>query len=587
MENTEKTDYLRHAVYVAAIFIISIIIYAPTFKSGLIWDDQYIIRGASLIDKKHPYDVFISNGLYYRPLTIISLGLDYAIWYVNAIGYHVSNVVIHAANSVLMYIVSVIMLKNWKFFLNKNTGVSFFSALLFSLHPIHTESVAWISGRTDLLATCFFLLAFIALLLYLHEKKREGLFLIAIFFLFSLLSKENAIVFAVLALVYAAIVKANRKEITLISVSVTLSLGVYVFLRKLAWLSDLFKTPGDSGAFLNKEAFSFATIGNLINAASYYYEKLLCPWNLNIIPEMPSGPGYFILFILPCVLLAFFILKRNFFCGFWLLWIIVSMVPSLMITISQIAEPLGERYMYIPSVGLSFLIVMLLKPEKQHLTDTLLTHHLRIAIIVTLCITYALLTYNRLYDWRSDFALWQDAAKKNPHSAATKTNYGLALLSAENYDAAERQFSEALALKNLTHENKSMLLNSMALVAINKKNYERAEALLYNSLRENIRNVASYHTLGYLYMQAGSQITNDPVKRKAFFQKAIKAFEESEKFIPGVSDVNFNLALCYLELGDFKRSKANFDAVIQRAPNSGLAQKSVAFLSYIERKGSL
>ncbi|QWR76423.1 hypothetical protein [Candidatus Magnetomonas plexicatena] len=580
MENTDRIDYLRHTVYAVSIFIISIIIYAPTFRSGLIWDDQYVLSGFSLISSKHPYDVFLSSGLYYRPLTIISLGLDYALWYGNPFGYHIGNVVIHALNSVLVYVVSVIILKNWKLFSHDNLS-AFWGALLFSLHPIHTESVAWISGRTDLLAACFVLFAFIALLLFLHEKKREGVFLAAIFFLFSLLSKENAIVFALLAILYASIVKASRKEITLISVSMASSLGLYVCLRKLVWLSDLFKTPGASGAFLKKEVLSFASVKNLIYAVSYYYEKLLLPWNLNIIPEMPSGQAYLVLFILPILLLVFFVLRRDFFSGFWLFWLIAFLLPSLTIAVSQVAEPIGERYMYLPSVGLSFLLMMLFKLKPQNVG---LKRQIRLAIIFVICLAYAILTYNRLFDWRSDFTLWQAAAKQNPHSAATKTNYGLALLSVQNYDEAQRQFSEVLTLKNLTHDSKSMLFNAMALVAINKKNYEKAELLLYDSLRENIRNVASYHTLGFLYMQSGSQVTNDPAKRRTFFLKAIQTFEESLKFVPDVMEVNFNMALCYLDLGDLKRSKGYFDAVIQRSPDSELAQKSGAFLSYIERK---
>lgn len=154
----DRKDYQRHSIYAAIVFVVSVIIYISTFKSGLIWDDEEIIKGAILVNKKNPYDIFINTGLYCRPITILSLSLDYTLWHINAFGYHVHNVIIHALNSVLLYIAASNALKNRSGFNGDYMGISLFCALLFALHPIHTESVAWISDRTDLLATFFFCL---------------------------------------------------------------------------------------------------------------------------------------------------------------------------------------------------------------------------------------------------------------------------------------------------------------------------------------------------------------------------------------------------------------------------------------------
>jgi tetratricopeptide (TPR) repeat protein len=366
-----------------------------------------------------------------------------------------------------------------------------------------------------------------------------------------------------------------------------ISLAFYMILRKFGWLTDLFKAPGTSGAFLNKGASSYSAVKTIINSTAYYYEKLLCPWNLNIIPDIPSGWEYSLLFVLPFILLFFLIIKRNFFAAFWLLWLGFTLLPSLSIAISQIAAPIGERYMYLPSAGLCFLLVMLLYPAVETPAPSgcnrCFTGQLKLALLVVICLTYALLTYNRLSDWRSDFALWQDAAGKNPRSVITKTNYGIALLRERNFNEAERQFSAALNLKQLSHEKKSIVLNSLSIIAIERKDYHKAETLLFESINENPRNVGSYNNLGYLYMKLGS-VTDDFATKEPLILKAIEVFNESLKFASEVKEINFNLGLCYLELNDFQRSKAHFDAVIQKDPNSDLGVKSIKFTVYLEMK---
>ncbi|MEO5357002.1 MAG: hypothetical protein H7844_06870 [Nitrospirae bacterium YQR-1] len=584
-DNTGKTAYLHHAVYLGIVFAVSVIIYIPAFKSGLIWDDDEIIKGAMLFNKKKPYDIFTCYGLYYRPITTLSFAFDYTIWHINAIGYHIHNVVIHALNSMLLYAASFIFFKNWKLFPHNFSGASFFCALLFSLHPIHTESVAWISARTDLLATFFFLFAFIALLLFLHEKKREGLFLISVFFVFSLLSKENAIVFIAIALVYVFIAGASKKDAALVCVSMAATLVVYMFLRKFVWLKDLLKTPGTSGAFLVKNTSPYSAVETLINSTAYYYEKLLLPLNLSIIPEVPTSWAYPVLFILPLILLVFLIIRRNFLAAFWLLWLGLTLMPSLAIAVSQIAAPIGERYLYLPSAGLCFLLVMLLYPPLEHSTGSGSNRPLtgQLALLVVICLTYALLTYNRLSDWSSDFTIWQDAAEKNPRSDITKTNYGIALLRQQKFNEAERQFQDALNLKHLSHEKKSIVLNSLSIIEIERKNYHRAETLLFESINENPHNVGSYNNLGYLYMKLGSQ-ADDFAAKEPLILKAVEVFNESLKYAKEIKEINFNLGLCYLELNDFQRSKAYFDAVIQKDPASDLAQKSINLTVYLEMK---
>ena len=175
----------------AIIVLSSIAIYLPTLSSGFLWDDLQLVTHPLHIGN-NPYAFFFGGEVYYRPLVHLSMNLDYNIWHLNPVGYHITNITLHSANALMVFFLCLYLLMNGFSDFKKsspqasNTNhiitTSFIAALFFALHPIHSESVAWISGRTDLLATFFFLLAFISFLSYEKEGRSISLFLSSFFF---------------------------------------------------------------------------------------------------------------------------------------------------------------------------------------------------------------------------------------------------------------------------------------------------------------------------------------------------------------------------------------------------------------------
>ena len=179
------------SIFAIIIIIASCLIYLQTLPSGFLWDDIHLISHPLRVGG-NPYAFFFGGEVYYRPLIHLSMNFDYSIWHLNPVGYHITNVVLHTANSILVFFLCFYLfrfgfanLKDSPAELNNHIRViatSLLAAVLFALHPIHTESVAWISGRTDVLTTFFFLLAFISYLTYENEGRPISLFLSGFFF---------------------------------------------------------------------------------------------------------------------------------------------------------------------------------------------------------------------------------------------------------------------------------------------------------------------------------------------------------------------------------------------------------------------
>ena len=96
---------------VVIIALSSFLMYVPTIKSGLIWDDVYITT-SPLQAGKNPYSFFLGSGVYYRPFQHLSMLLDYGIWHLNPAGYHVTNIILHTINSLLVFLLGYHFMKN-------------------------------------------------------------------------------------------------------------------------------------------------------------------------------------------------------------------------------------------------------------------------------------------------------------------------------------------------------------------------------------------------------------------------------------------------------------------------------------------
>ncbi len=213
MEYHTSRDRLRRLLTFACFLLIALLAYSNILTAYFLSDDF------AQIGKVYEGDLSVtwgrSHGGFFRPLFILSYFLDAQLWGLNPPGFHLTNVALHATNAFLVTAFAARLIRESARTKNETRFVALAAGLIFLLHPSHTEAVAWISGRADLLATCFSLLALLAFEVFTRTRRITLLLLSFVAFTLALLSKEAAICLPLVMLVfgiYAA--RKNRDDVT-------------------------------------------------------------------------------------------------------------------------------------------------------------------------------------------------------------------------------------------------------------------------------------------------------------------------------------------------------------------------------------
>ncbi len=427
---------------------ISILLYANTLKNGFVLDDNSVImkntivmKGVSAIPEilstpyRHGFQISIND--LYRPLTMVLFATEYQFFGPNPSPYHFFNVLLFAACVILLFLFLD------KFFEGRKTTVAFIAALLFAVHPIHTEVVANIKSSDELLCFCF---AFISLGIftnYFRSGKTSQLLSGAAVFFLSLMSKETTITFlAILPLMFCFYKNENRKRGINISISAVVAAAIFLAIR----FSVLTTYHANSLAAIDivdnalaNPALSFPSrIATAVLILGYYIKLLIVPapliadYSFNTIPFTAFSDPRVLLSLAVYIFLAAFSIRRFIKdqrdpYAFWIFFYLITLalfsnIPFL------IGATMGERFLFFPS--LSFCVVAGLLIEKwigQPAAASLsaLKAPKVLGVIIPVCAIYAVLTISRNPDWESNYVLYSTDVKKAPESV--KLNYWLGL----------------------------------------------------------------------------------------------------------------------------------------------------------------
>ena len=191
-ETTQKKINFRTCIAICFIVIITFIVFFPSFKCGFTnWDDEDYVTKNSLVVSNfiHVKEIFKTPVLLnYHPITMLTFALNYQFGKLNPVGYHLWNVLLHVLNTILVFVFIFIFTK-------RNLLMATIVALFFGIHPMHVESVAWVSERKDVLYVFFFLAALISYLYYKEKGKPIWYSITLLLFILSCLSKAMAVVF--------------------------------------------------------------------------------------------------------------------------------------------------------------------------------------------------------------------------------------------------------------------------------------------------------------------------------------------------------------------------------------------------------
>jgi tetratricopeptide (TPR) repeat protein len=435
----------RRALWVAAIVIVTFLVYARTLGNGFIdFDDP-----ENVIDNFSIRDLTLANvGYYfssplqfmYTPVVTLSYAIDYQLWGLDPSGYHATNLVLHLGNVVLVHLVM------WE--LTRRAFVSLAVTLAFAIHPMNVDGVAWIATRSNLLATLFSLGAILVYLRYLRDSRRWHLPVACLLFALATLAKSAAVVLPVTLMLVDYLRGRRYLEGRRIQWGIVLEkvpFLVVALVMGIVALSFRVDTVNPYGYTLIDRVFL------ICSAILTYLGQLILPVDLAFARAYPVKAGGFLPWYLYLSAVALAVLGwavwrlRDagrilvFGVGFFLANVILS---QLVLLIDNYA---ASRYVYLPYVGL-FLILAELADRGLMRVEP---HWMRVALASTLGVAtvfFSTATVVRTGSWRDTVTLMTDSIEAEPGVAFVHNSRGIAHYKAGDYPAALADFERTLQI---------------------------------------------------------------------------------------------------------------------------------------------
>jgi tetratricopeptide (TPR) repeat protein len=501
------------AKHILLIVLACLIVYGASLSYGFIWDDIWLIVENPQIKSPDVIYRAFSGAFFripfYRPLVTLLNAASYFLFGLRPFYYHLTNLLLHILNAVLLYELLVI-------FLRASPVAALLGALLFAVHPVHTEAVSFISGRTDLLATFLLLLGLWTYLLkYKHPHTPIALFhsITLCIFILGLFSKESFVVFPVLLLAFDYYLsgaqslrqfcrqfscvpgRRQQQSTPLICSTAQPCLIFYgglvlVFLAYLvarsAVLHGASLPPYPGGSFV-------ATILTMTKIFFHYLALTFLPLKMMASYEYYFAVSHTILewrvllalagiAIFALLLLASFRKHSRYFLA--LFWFGVTLLPVM--NLFPLGLWLAERFLYLPSIALSFAAAFLV--DDVATIRSRRESKLLIAVLLLLIVTFSAMTIHRSAAWRSDVILSRDAVRKNPNNPIAMTSLALALLPRGQSAEARQILEKAIEIDPAKFYPR--LTEAYALSLINTGDYDRATSVI-EQFRHNIPDSAT------------------------------------------------------------------------------------------------
>jgi tetratricopeptide (TPR) repeat protein len=513
---------------------------------------------------------------HYMPLTWLTLGLDYSLWGMNPLGYHLTNVVLHCANAAVFYFVSRRLLasaapEGEAADRNRLDFFAALSALLFALHPLRVESVAWVTERRDVLSGFFCLLS---VLCYLRAGNRPGaakssrrLAPSVVLFGFSLLSKISAVTLplALAALDYYPLRRLPEDPTLWFSAKTRPVWREKLPFVLLALPAGLLGIIGQTqaGALRPLDKIGVAErIGVALYGAAFYVRKTIVPWNLSPFYPLPSRPDAF---AAPFLLSASLVLAisavalasrraRPAVLAVWA-WFLIILLPVSGLSQSglQIA---ADRYTYLPCLGFAVLTAGALSRLQASRRGGWKLAGLIAAVLLG---ALSLLTRRQIGFWRDSESLWSHAVAVNPHLPLAQTNLGHALFRKGRIDESIGHYE--LALQDRpdfpeAHNDLGLALAAQGHTDEAIENYDLA-------LAERPNFAEARNNLGLILALQGKR------------DQAIRQYDLALQERPDFAEAHNSLGLALAGQGNADEAIRNYELALQERPDFAEAQNNL------------
>lgn len=499
----------HYATAAVLIFLAAFLTYIAVYSHHFLvtWDDSgYItenalVHGLSLANIAEAFKTVVIGN--YAPLHLISYMIDYSLWGLNPAGYLFVNILLHSLNGLLLYRILADR------FLSPATAL--FAALVFIVHPVQVESVAWISERKNVLCMLFFLLAFDSYLKADESKRHYPLSLI--YYAAALLTKSVAVIFPFMLILHGLSFRERHplqlRRILPYFAAAVLTAGVAFVTQGPEYSGG--RTPYYGGTPLS-------TAMTMLPVLFTYVRMVFLPVGLSAdyLVLIRTTPDLAVLaaglFLSLLIALGYRLFKTNRPLLFWFALFFLGLLPVSQII--PIITLMNDRYLYFPMLGAAVFLASVAQMIGRRLGDRhRRTGFIAAAAIVIICAT---LSWSRSHVWKNDLTLWQDAIAKNPENFSAWAEYGAAL-------NVNRQVSAALdAYKRaLTFNPESWLaLTNISLLYLQENDLLNARHYIFRHIGAYPEDPAAYVNLGRSYYLGENYLQSEKAYLEALKRKS-------------------------------------------------------------------
>jgi Flp pilus assembly protein TadD len=583
IEDLSRGSALARPRAILLICLLSVLAYANSLGGAFVFDDtEQIVENQEIRSWDNLTKAFTTHVWefrnqpgrlnappplpYYRPLFTVMLTGEFHLFGLWPQGWHLVSLLLHILCAIGVFYVILQA--------SGRSLIALFAALLFAVHPVHAESVSWISGMTDPLFGVFFLAS-----LYFFLKARSGcddlekhraFVWSLVLFAFSAFAKETALSLVLLVFGFELIastaigserfVKAFKRALPYAAVAFVYLVPRYLALGELMW-----KNPQAPARPLAYTLLTLPLVG-----VTYIFH-LLWPIGLSVTYNMhfitsKTATG----FLLPAAALALiatalFLCRKGISREIWqaLLLIFVPLMPVLNLgQVSREEYLVFDHYLYLSVAGFGYLVALgiaklgaLESSGNQTTIAGIRRSELAMAAFVMIAVVATAGAARENRSWADSYSLWSNVARVRPAYWAAHYNVGLALLDSKRFEEARASLERASALK----PDESDVADALGRACDGLGDTPGAVARFKRSIEINPEMFESYNNLGTVYFK-----TDNYTLAEANFAAAVR-------LRPEASASRFNLGLCYSREGRYRDATREFERVVQLTPDDAEA----------------
>ena len=573
------------------ILFLSFFVYSNTFRNGYVLDDFSVIkenwvvkRGvesiSTIMKTSYRYGYWSSADDLYRPLSLVMYAVEWELWPDNPKPGHVINVLLYALACVLLF--STLRKILYKY----NVFLPFVTTLLFALHPLHTEVVANIKSRDEILCFFFLVLTLKFAVQFANTSKNKWVFFGAVSYLFAFFSKESAITFlAVIPLVIYFFTDVSNRKNLIFSLAMLIPAFIFLAVRskvlgnqpEMALVSSADNLLVAAPDLLTRHATAIKILGKYLWMFVVPY-PLVSDYSFNQISISGWGNLWVLISFAVLILMAVFAIRKiktRHILAFSALFffITISLYSNILMLIGS---SFAERFLFIPSLAFSlatsWAILKILKTQMNNVpvvaaNNFFKTHRLPVFILLPVLIIYSGEIFTRNKEWNSNLSLYSADVVKSPNSAHMRYYYGLVLMKdkalnknaqvehPEYLDSAIVQFSTATKIIPTFAD----AYDQIGLAYYRKNMNDSALKYYQIALSYNPAKSITYSNMGVIYFNQNK------------FDKALEVYEKAVKYDPAFSDAWMNLGSTLGTLGRGKEAIEAFQKCIEFNPQNAMA----------------